>query len=208
MSKPPAESTAAIEPTVTKSTVAVAETAAGRSAVAVVRVAGPRALRAVGECFLPAGRQPLAESPAGVIRFGRWLTPEGEEVVVCRRKSGHSGGDSQVVEIHCHGGTAAVAAVMRSLVERGCHEEPWTRSIERSAPSRVTAEAQVALRQAITERTAAILLDQAEGALELRCGACCSNLKREPAQRATGAELPLCLLNPPLLASPPLGERD
>ncbi len=131
----------------------------GRSAVATVLVEGSDAAAAIGELFRPASGRPLAEQPIDRIVFGRWqATAAGEEVVVCRRAG-------EQVEIHCHGGRAAAAAIMRSLVERGCEEVPWHDWIRLSAQDPLESEARVALAAALTERTAWILWDQHEGAL-------------------------------------------
>ncbi|MCL4203458.1 MAG: 50S ribosome-binding GTPase [Pirellulaceae bacterium] len=101
----------------------------------------------------------LLDLPAGRIYLGRWRTGAGtgEELVVCNR--------SDWVEIHCHGGTAAARAVIESLVEDGSREVPWAEFAWHLASDDFSAEARIALAQARTERTAAILLDQLRGAL-------------------------------------------
>ena len=48
-------------------------------------VEGPGATSAVEACFLAANGKPLGEQPLRAIRFGRWLHPKGEELVVVRR---------------------------------------------------------------------------------------------------------------------------
>ncbi|MEM8865612.1 MAG: GTPase [Planctomycetota bacterium] len=136
---------------------AVVLTPSGRSAVAVVEVTGPDSIAAVDRYFLAANRKPLAQQPTDAIRFGRWRDPMGEELVVCRT------GD-ETVEVHCHGGVAAVGAVMADLVEAGCVEQSWSAAIEATA-STIEAEARLALAECQTDRTAAILLDQLAGAL-------------------------------------------
>ncbi|TWT85242.1 tRNA modification GTPase MnmE [Posidoniimonas polymericola] len=138
-------------------TLATVQTAEGRGAVAVVWVSGPTSVSAVDACFHAANGRPLAEQPVAALRFGRWSSPTGEEVVVTRR-----GAD---VEVHCHGGTAAVRAVVRDLIEQGCVESRAD-APGLSGVCRATHEAVLALRSALTERTAGVLLDQAEGALE------------------------------------------
>jgi tRNA modification GTPase len=133
-------------------------TPTGRAAVAVVLVAGPDAVRVVDECFQSASGRPLADVPAGRIVVGRWASASGEELIACRRTS-----DS--VEIHCHGGTAPVRQVIDSLCERGCQQMEWQDWLSNSGGDPIGAAAQVALASAPTERTAAVLLDQLEGAL-------------------------------------------
>jgi tRNA modification GTPase len=50
-------------------------------------------------------------------------------------------------------------------VNEGCQRLTWQEWIQRCLPDRIRAAAQVALAEAVTERTAAILLDQLNGAL-------------------------------------------
>src|ERR1043165_8093561 len=89
-----------------------------RGAVAVVLVSGPDALRAVGNCFTSSIGQRVSSIPQGRIAFGRWGGTAGEELIFCNR------GDNQI-EIHCHGGAAAVQAVVDSLVAEGCQQIAW-----------------------------------------------------------------------------------
>lgn len=142
-------------------TTAIVLTAPGRSAVAAVAVAGPAAVEIVDACFLAANGKPLADQPMGAIRFGRWAAEDGEEVIVCRRPNRAT----ESIEIHCHGGAAAVRAVVARLVERGCVEQPWREALQEVVAGRIEREASLALRQAPTERTAAIALDQLDGAM-------------------------------------------
>jgi tRNA modification GTPase len=131
----------------------------GRAAVAVVLVAGPDALRAVSNCFIPRTPRLVEDIPIGRIALGRWGSETGEELILCRR-------DAERIEIHCHGGAAAIAAVIGRLVKEGCQTISWQDWLERSSPNRVRAAAHIALAVSITERTAGILLDQFNGALE------------------------------------------
>jgi tRNA modification GTPase len=152
------------------STYVIELTPPGRSAVAVVMVAGPDAVRVVGECFAPVSGRPLAELPIGRIALGRWGASGGEELIVCRRSA-------EEIEIHCHGGTAAVGAIIDGVIERGCRRISWQDWLQgargRVSPklafaSRrdgITCAAQIALAEARTERAAGVLLDQYHGAL-------------------------------------------
>ncbi len=149
--------------------------------MAVVLVAGPGATWAVGTCFRALSGKPLAELPLGRIALGRWGGAEGEELIVCRRAD-------EEIEIHCHGGVAAVGAVVGRLVELGCTRATWQQWLRSTVgpPSRggpelsvplgsrhllsrpgdaVRCAAQIALADAPTARTAAVLLDQFHGAL-------------------------------------------
>lgn len=135
-------------------------TPVGRGAVAVVLAAGADAIRAVGNHFVPAGKLSISAAPVGRILFGRWGS-SGEELVVCRRAEDR-------IEVHCHGGVAAVRAVMDSLQTEGCSSIRWQEWICQdrvSSEDKITREAQIALADTVTMRTAGILLDQLNGAL-------------------------------------------
>ncbi len=129
----------------------------GRAAIAVVAVEGADAVSLVDRWFAAANRKTLDDQPLDKISFGRWRTNQegqpdeqapGEELVVVRTAADR-------VEVHCHGGVAASAAVVRSLVAVGATEQP-------ASPQ--------ALAQASTERVAGVLLDQLNGALEQAVG--------------------------------------
>jgi tRNA modification GTPase len=132
----------------------------GRGAVASVRVDGPLAAEIVATRFWAASGKPLTEFPFRRIVFGRWnsFTGSGEELVVCRLAE-------ERVEVHCHGGAAAVKAIVASLVEAGalCQSSYEWASVHE--PDLIAAEARLALSEVKTERTALILLDQYHGAL-------------------------------------------
>jgi tRNA modification GTPase len=98
---------------ITSSNLVALLTPPGRGALAVVTACGPAAVDLVGRLFAPRGGQPLADRPDGTVAFGHWGDPErGEELVVVRHAADH-------VEVHCHGGLAASAAVLESLTSLG-----------------------------------------------------------------------------------------
>lgn len=147
----------------------------GRGAVATIALVGSSATEVIGR-FLHCGPKnasqsvsqnvshaSIASAPVGQIRLGAWRSADGEHVVVCRQSA-----DS--FEIHCHGGLAAIEAIVADLVEAGAQRVAWPDHVAAESPGRIKAQAQVALANARTERTAAILLDQYRGALadELR----------------------------------------
>ncbi len=133
-------------------------TPTGRAAVAVVLVSGPDAVRCVNECFCCADGRQLESFASGRILVGRWGAPDGEELVVCRRSD-------EEVEVHCHGGVAAVRAVVDLLCERGCASTHWQDWLGESEADPIRTAAQIELADAPTARTAAVLLDQYQGAL-------------------------------------------
>jgi tRNA modification GTPase len=130
----------------------------GRAAVAVVLVEGPEATELVDAALRRADGKRLTEFPFGRIVIGRWAAPEGEELVVCRRAP-------EAVEVHCHGGTAAAEAVIGRLRGAGCESIAWQDWVRLTSTDPICAAAQIALADAPTQRTAAILLDQFQGAL-------------------------------------------
>jgi tRNA modification GTPase len=139
----------------------------GRGAVAVVGISGSGATAVCSKFFQPVGARPLEVTPHGQIRFGAWRnksdetdgTTAAEELVVCLRAVDD-------LEIHCHGGVAAAAAVCESLSSAGCRiiaADEWLALREADA---VVREADLALAKARTARAAGILLDQRAGALQ------------------------------------------
>ncbi len=141
-------------------------TPAGRSAVAVLLVEGSGAGERVGRRFRPLSGKPLIEAPADRILVGRFKTVDddcGEEVVVCRR-------GAETIEVHCHGGRTAAAKIVESLVDLGCRECRWEDHATELEDDFIAAEARTALAHARTDRTAAILLDQYNGALREAIG--------------------------------------
>lgn len=149
-------------------TTAAILTSPGRGAVASVAVWGQRAADVVGELFLPAAGGSLVDAALGRILFGQWHA-SGEDVVVCRRT-----GDE--IEIHCHGGQAALQAILASLAERGCQQAAWPQWLERQAVRPLAVEALEALAKATTLGSAGILLDQLHGALEHELESCVAQI--------------------------------
>ena len=95
-------------------------TPSGRAAIATIVVRGPNAIDAVANFFESASKKILAEVPVNKILFGKWQAARtvAEDLVICRR-------ETDVVEIHCHGGTAAVESISACLQSRGCVETSW-----------------------------------------------------------------------------------
>jgi tRNA modification GTPase len=139
-------------------TLVIQLTPPGRGAIATLRVEGPGAGDAVQAQFCSHGGRPLAAYPLDRLVVGHFASDRGEEIVVRRCADG-------AVELHCHGGYATVAMIEKVLVAGGCQPMTW-RDWTASRPSDpIAAAALVALADARTERTAAILLDQRRGAL-------------------------------------------
>jgi tRNA modification GTPase len=148
----------------------------GRSAVASVRVEGTGAAELVRQRFFALDGGLRKAFALGRVLYGRWGGVEGEEIVVCRRPLRRLA-EGEAIEIHCHGGDAAVQVIVQSLVDLGAQAVPVQelRSLEidhlQALPtpppaSRIASEARFALSQATTLRTASILLEQWAGALQ------------------------------------------
>lgn len=134
----------------------------GRGAVATVTLDGDCGVLDDVPLFSAANGRPLCEQPLDRIVFGRWGSAPGEDVVLCRT------GDA-TVEIHCHGGEAAVKRILSDLEQAGCRTVSWHDAEIR--PQRLDEECSETFVRATTLRTAAILLDQVRGSLRRECDA-------------------------------------
>jgi len=141
----------------------------GRSAVATLLVTGPGALREIDRCFRPSTGLPLSSLPSSHSEnrpvFGYFVaetsgTDVREEVVARRQQDGS-------VELHCHGGQAAISMIEDALTGTGGRRVDWKSWTRQSQEDPITVAARLALSKSQTERTAAILLDQFQGALRL-----------------------------------------
>ncbi len=156
-------------------------TPTGRGALSTIAVCGPTAVDTVVANFVAAsGRRPKQ----GRIAFGHWRDATGEEVVVAVRDADH-------VEIHCHGGRAAVAKLIDDLVESGCLLSDPTALLDHKGTDPIERAARLALPKARTRRTAEILLDQLNGALHRELCEIISDLQE---QKKIGAERHIELL--------------
>jgi tRNA modification GTPase len=145
-------------------------TPSGRGAIATLLVEGAGASAAVESHFRAARGRSLSSLSPDRLAFGHFGPEPGEEVVV-RVRSGES------VELHCHGGEAAVAMIRQALIEQGCQPLAWQDWARQSSEDPLRAAAWIALAEARTERTAAILLDQYQGALGRAIGDVCRDLE-------------------------------
>jgi len=153
-------------------------TGVGRGGVATVAIRGPAADKCVAACFRPA--RPAATLTPGQVVYGTWSsanlsatslagtplaagtsslpTPAGEAVVVTAVAE-------QWLEIHCHGGRAAVEAIIGDLIRQGASRCEWSQWLAVDKISPWIIEAHQVLAATTTRRTAAIAYDQTQGAL-------------------------------------------
>ena len=122
----------------------------GKAAIATVGVRGPLAWPITRQLFQPRTGE-LTDAPAaGKYWYGKLGFDHADEVILAVQADG--------VELHCHGGIEVVRMIQDIYVERGATRVSWP--VWRADPSGIAE----LLAHAPTARTAAILLDQADGA--------------------------------------------
>lgn len=125
--------------------------------IATIGVRGPRSESVVLSCV----RLSTSRLIIGRIYYGRWFLDHSniesfEQVVVCQTQAGQ-------VELHCHGGSAICQSILDGLKDAGCElvdARHWGENC-----GAIEAAAREDLLNATTDRAAAILLDQHNGAL-------------------------------------------
>ena len=91
------------------------------------------------------------------IVYGLWGQDNNEDLVLCRL-------DHETVDIHCHGGMAAVERILKDLQTQGCDIQSWQDFARKIEPA-LEVELQETLTAATTFRAAEILLRQSQGLL-------------------------------------------
>jgi tRNA modification GTPase len=134
----------------------------GVAALATLAVRGPRAWAVVRALF----ERPLPETPEPgrfwLGRFGEAARGGRDEVVLAVKR----GLPEPWVEVHCHGGREVVALLQEALAAQGVGVCSWAELERRTADGdALTRRALEVLPEALTPRTAAIVLDQHAGAL-------------------------------------------
>lgn len=132
-------------------------TSKGRGAIATVEVFGLGSTELLQSCFRSASRKPLASFNHNSIVYGNWLVDgvPGEDLVICPMADEH-------FEIHCHGGTAAVQAIVQTLSQQGATPSDTLENRNNAC------ELDDAISKAPTRRTALILLQQKKLHRELK----------------------------------------
>jgi tRNA modification GTPase len=133
----------------------------GRGALAAVGILGSGAASCVDQFFDSRGGA-VALRDDGAVCFGRWrATPDsaGEELVVVRHTTDR-------VEVQCHGGEAAAAAVIGSLVTAGGEPVAWEAWLRAAGCSEIEMEARAALAVAGGPKAARVLSRQLAGQLQ------------------------------------------
>ncbi len=122
----------------------------GRGALATIGVRGPLAWSFTDSAI----DQPASSDPRPWLRHFRSAQGASEELVVVFPAADEA-------RVHCHGGLAACEAVLQAFEAQGAKRIDWKEWAAEFDPARV------ALSDALTERTALILLDQLNGAYKL-----------------------------------------
>ncbi|QDT91383.1 GTPase [Gimesia algae] len=132
----------------------------GRGAVATIRVSGElnSVTVPINACFNAANQKPLEEQPLNRIVYGLWGQSSNEDLVICRL-------NLTTVDIHCHGGMAAVDRILSDLEVHGCLRNSWEQ-LAKITRTVLDVELEERLAAATTFRTAEILLRQSEGLLK------------------------------------------
>ena len=146
-------------------TIVACLTPAGAGAIATLAVNGPDAWNVCRSLFTPhSGALPARAEDVKPTSFRLGLlggTLRDEVVLALRQTS-----PVPWVELHCHGGREVVKMLLELFAERGVREMSWREWFDRVEPTPIRAEAARQLAHAPTVRTAGILLDQYNGALD------------------------------------------
>jgi tRNA modification GTPase len=110
------------------STIAAVASPAGSGGIVIIRISGPGSIQIAASIFRPASkasdRQPTSESFASHrLYYGHIFDPHGgsalDEVLLAVMRAPRSYTREDVVEINCHGGPAAVQAVLGLILRSG-----------------------------------------------------------------------------------------
>jgi tRNA modification GTPase len=156
-------------------------TPAGAGAIACLGLRGPAAWTIVRQLFRANSDTQLPVVPLiGSLWLGQLGDEVADQVVISVRESG----SSPLVEIHCHGGREVVRVLEETFTRHGARRCSWYEFGRQTEDSPVRAAAAEALADALTTRTANVLLDQYAGALERALAAIAAALDRD--RRAGG----------------------
>lgn len=147
----------------------------GKGAIATLAVRGPSAWTMA--CKLFQCKHGLPEAPeAGRFWLGRIGEGVGDQVVLAVKKVG----PDPWLEIHCHGGRALTDWLLGVLEKHGIRRCTWQELEPLTSGQPVRAAAAIALSHARTLRTAAILLDQYQGAFGATIATILAELDKNP----------------------------
>ncbi len=122
----------------------------GRGAIAVIAVSGNEARKIIDTCFTPVGKRRFNDLQKQ-LTYGHWNST-GEDLLVV-----HNGALN--FEIQSHGSEAAVSAIKADLSRHGA-QQPNSATLEPLSAARFRADVERLLCEAVTARTAELLLQQ------------------------------------------------
>ncbi len=132
----------------------------GKAALATIAIAGPRAWETVGALFHPRNGGALGERPeSGRYWLGRLGDAVSEEAVLAVRLI-----EPMFLELHVHGGYEVTHFLLELFAARGLVPVSWQALLQRFESDPICGMAANVLAHTTTTRTAAIALDQYQGA--------------------------------------------
>jgi len=149
-------------------------TPGGTGAIATLALRGDPAWATISELFqtMSGGLLPSTIPESGTVIPGKFGDGIADEVVLTVKQTRAL----PRLEVHCHGGMAVVDALLEQLKERGANVVSWREFLgvpEQGWRAAIFAE----VAQARTVRTAAIMLDQVNGAFERAIESICQHLQ-------------------------------
>ncbi|TWT54046.1 tRNA modification GTPase MnmE [Rubripirellula amarantea] len=142
-------------------TIAAPITGVGRSAIAVIAIAGPRANEVVQACFTPASSLSLK---ADQVRYGTWGDKTDTKDAIAAESVVLTPIAEKHLEIHCHGGVAAIHRIVTALAAQGV-KIVSAAEFARGHQPLLLAEATEMLSRCTTAKFASIAMDQVRGSL-------------------------------------------
>jgi tRNA modification GTPase len=139
-------------------------TPSGAGAIACLALYGPKAWEVARASFRPrsSAGSPLPTLPkVGPLWLGMLGESTADEVVITVKRAE----PVPLVEVHCHGGREVVRLLLELLESRGVRQCTWLEFAHWITANALHAALSAGLANAVTVRTAAILLDQQQGAL-------------------------------------------
>ncbi len=132
----------------------------GRGAIASIGIQGANAATIIAGFFKGSRSFKMQSMRLGQIAFGRWTHAGGmtEDLVLSKTSLNR-------FEVHCHGGDAAVSAVLHSLQQQGAMVVSWPDWALRNGGDPLIVEAHQTLATIRTVRATAIVLAQMRGLL-------------------------------------------
>lgn len=103
-------------------TISAVATALGEGGIGIVRLSGPKAIEIVKKFFVRPSGKPWDSLPSHQVLYGFLLNEEQEkvdEVIVLIMEGPRSYTREDVVEIHCHGGTAVIKRILALSLRQG-----------------------------------------------------------------------------------------